>query len=92
MVAQMRGRGRGRGGGGRGRGGRGGRGAPIVARADDVIMNDDIPFDEIRVVLSNPDGRDEMLGIMSKDEALAQAEDKVRSEEKRHMCDCVVRQ
>eukprot|EP00960_Hanusia_phi_P047039 758184-Hanusia_phi.AAC.17 len=78
MVAQMRGRGRGgRGGGGRGGRGRGGRGAPIVARSDDsTIMNDDIPFSEVRVVLSNPDGRDDMLGIMSKEEALAQAEEK----------------
>jgi len=38
-------------------------------------MNDKIPFPEMRVVVANPDGKDDMLGVMSKDEALARAED-----------------
>lgn len=38
-------------------------------------MNEKIPFPEMRVVVANPDGKDDMLGVMSKDEALARAED-----------------
>lgn len=38
-------------------------------------MNDKIPFPEMRVVVANADGKDDMLGVMSKDEALARAED-----------------
>ena len=40
-------------------------------------MNDKIPFPEMRVVVANADGKDDMLGVMSKDEALARAEDLV---------------
>jgi len=38
-------------------------------------MNERIPFPEMRVVVAVPDGKDEQLGIMSKEEALAKAED-----------------
>jgi translation initiation factor IF-3 len=38
-------------------------------------MNEFIPFPEMRVVVANPDGKDTMLGVMSKEEALARAED-----------------
>ena len=38
-------------------------------------MNDKITFPEMRVVVANPDGKDEMLGVMSREEALARAED-----------------
>jgi len=38
-------------------------------------MNDKIPFPEMRVVVANPDGKDDMLGVMNKEEALARAED-----------------
>jgi translation initiation factor IF-3 len=38
-------------------------------------MNEEIQFPEVRVVLANPDGKDDMLGVMSRDEAIARAED-----------------
>ena len=40
-------------------------------------MNGDILAPEVRVIASNPDGRDEMLGILTRSEALAQAEARV---------------
>lgn len=62
--------GRGRGGGGRGRGGRGrGRGRPTMDRGP--MRNEDIEFDELRVLDENK----EMLGVMSTDEALERAEE-----------------
>ena len=39
------------------------------------MRNAQIPFPEMRVVVANADGKDEMLGVMSKEEALARAED-----------------
>jgi translation initiation factor IF-3 len=39
------------------------------------LRNDKIPFPEMRVVVANADGKDEMLGVMSKEEALARADD-----------------
>mmetsp|Transcript_86124 Transcript_86124/g.126003 ORF Transcript_86124/g.126003 Transcript_86124/m.126003 type:complete len:423 (-) Transcript_86124:317-1585(-) len=68
LVSQYRGRG---GGGGRGRG-RGDRRPPVNKGPP---MNERIPFPEMRVVVANPDGKDDMLGVMSKEEALARAED-----------------
>mmetsp|Transcript_55465 Transcript_55465/g.131713 ORF Transcript_55465/g.131713 Transcript_55465/m.131713 type:complete len:301 (-) Transcript_55465:60-962(-) len=38
-------------------------------------MNEEIQFPEVRVVLANPDGKDDMLGIMPRDEAIRRAED-----------------
>jgi len=72
LVSQYRGRG---GGGGRGRG-RGDRRPPVNKGPP---MNERIPFPEMRVVVANPDGKDDMLGVMSKEEALARAEDLVGS-------------
>jgi translation initiation factor IF-3 len=63
IVSQYRGRGRGRG---------------QLRRPPQNTgppMNDKIPFPEMRVVVANPDGKDEMLGVMNKEEALARAED-----------------
>ena len=72
LVSQYRGRGGG-GGGGRGRGrGRGDRRPPVQKGPP---MNEFISFPEMRVVVANPDGKDTMLGVMSKEEALARAED-----------------
>jgi len=73
LVSQYRGRGRGGGGRGRGRGDR----RPPVSQGPP--MNERIPFPEMRVVVANPDGKDDMLGVMSKEEALARAEDLVGS-------------
>jgi len=39
-------------------------------------MNDEIVFPVIRVVVANPDGKDEMLGVMSREEAIAAADDR----------------
>ena len=63
IVSQYRGRGRGRG---------------QLRRPPQNTgppMNDKIPFPEMRVVVANPDGKDDMLGVMNKEEALARAED-----------------
>lgn len=73
LVAQYRGRGSG--GGGRGRG-RGARQMPIAPRGPP--MNSEIPFSEMRVVVANPDGKDEMLGVLTKEQALAEADERVR--------------
>jgi len=39
-------------------------------------MDNDIQFSEMRVVVANPDGKDEMLGVMTKEEALAAADER----------------
>jgi translation initiation factor IF-3 len=39
------------------------------------VMNDEIRFQELRVVTPNPKGKDEALGVMSKSEALAKAKE-----------------
>lgn len=69
LVAQYRGR------GGRGRG-RGMRQMPVAPKGPP--MDNDIQFSEMRVVVANPDGKDEMLGVMTKEEALAAADERVR--------------
>ena len=73
LVSQYRGRGGGGRGGGRGRGR--GRGPPVMEKRAGPPMNEEIQFPEVRVVLANPDGKDDMLGVMSRDEAIARAED-----------------
>ena len=73
IVSQFRG-GRGRGGGG-GRGRGRGRGPPVIEKARGPPMNEEIQFAEVRVVLANPEGKDDMLGIMSRDEAIKRSED-----------------
>jgi hypothetical protein len=40
-------------------------------------MNNEIPFNEMRVVVANPDGKDTMLGVLTKDEALREADERV---------------
>lgn len=49
-----------------------GRAPPV--RENRPPMNDEIEARELRVVTPNPQGKDEPLGIMSRDEALAKAE------------------
>jgi len=39
-------------------------------------MNSDINFPEMRVVVANPDGKDEMLGVLTREEALAAADER----------------
>lgn len=74
IVAQWRG---GSGGGGGAR--RGGRQDP--RKFDNTPkgppMNTAITFPSVRVVASNPDGKDEMLGVLTRDEALAIAAERV---------------
>jgi hypothetical protein len=71
LVAQYRGRG---GGGGRG------RGRFVVAPVQKgPPMNNEIPFSEMRVVVANADGKDTMLGVLSKEEALREADERVSS-------------
>ena len=48
---------------------------PLRTFEDKPTMNDEITFNELRVVTPNPKGKDEALGIMSKEEALAKAKD-----------------
>jgi len=40
------------------------------------MMNSEIPFPEMRVVVANPDGKDEMLGVLSREQALQEADDR----------------
>jgi hypothetical protein len=74
IVAQWRG---GTGGGGGAR--RGGRQDP--RKFDNTPkgppMNAAITFPSVRVVASSPDGKDEMLGVLTRDEALAIAAERV---------------
>ena len=63
---------------GRGRGGGGRMQRPVTPQNKGPPMNDRIPFPEMRVVVANSNGKDDMLGVMSKDEALARAEDLVQ--------------
>ena len=65
MPLMMAGRGRGR--------GRYGQQAPV---RDTTPINGAIPFDEMRVMLDAGGGMDEMLGVMTKDEALAAARER----------------
>ena len=51
---------------------------PVTPQNKGPPMNDRIPFPEMRVVVANSNGKDDMLGVMSKDEALARAEDLVQ--------------
>jgi translation initiation factor IF-3 len=46
-----------------------------VARDTGPPMNDDIAYNELRVVTPNPQGKDEPLGVMSRSEALQKAKD-----------------
>jgi hypothetical protein len=73
IVAQWRG---GTGGGGGAR--RGGRQDPRKFDAPKgPPMNTAITFPSVRVVASSPDGKDEMLGVLTRDEALAIAAERV---------------
>jgi hypothetical protein len=74
IVAQWRG---GSGGGGGAR--RGGRQDPrkFDTTPKGPPMNAAITFPSVRVVASNPDGKDEMLGVLTRDEALAVAAERV---------------
>ena len=57
-------------------GGGGGRGrprAPPVVDPNRPVMNGEITATELRVITPNPKGKDEALGIMSRDEALQRA-------------------
>ena len=77
IIAQWRGGG---GGGGGGMGPR--RGGRQDPRRFDTTpkgppMNAAITFQSVRVVASNPDGKDEMLGVLTRDEALAIAAERV---------------
>ena len=56
-------------------GGRGYRGPPQPVK-DTTPINGAIPYDEMRVMVDAGGGADEMLGIMSKDEALAAARER----------------
>jgi hypothetical protein len=77
IVAQWRGGSGGGGGGAR----RGGRQDP--RKFDNTPkgppMNAAITFASVRVVVSNPDGKDDMLGVLTRDEALAMAAERVCS-------------
>jgi len=59
---------------GRGRGRGRGYAAPVVK--DTTPINGAIPYDEMRVMVDAGGGTDEMLGVMSKDDALAQARER----------------
>ncbi len=74
IVAQWRG---GTGGGGGAR--RGGRQDPrkFDTTPKGPPMNTAITFPSVRVVASSPDGKDEMLGVLTRDEALAIAAERV---------------
>jgi translation initiation factor IF-3 len=69
---------RGGSGGGVRRGGAGGRDSRRDIAPKGPPMNKAITAPSVRVVASGPDGKDEMLGIMSREEALSIAEDRVR--------------
>ena len=61
---------------GRGRGRGRGRGYVPEPQKDTTPINGAIPFDEMRVMIDIGGGADEMLGVMSKDEALAAARER----------------
>ena len=48
---------------------------PLRTIEEKPTMNEEISYDELRVVTPNPKGKDEPLGIMSKQEALQKAQD-----------------
>lgn len=48
---------------------------PLRTIEEKPTMNDEIKYKELRVVTPNPKGKDEPLGIMSKEEALQKAKD-----------------
>jgi len=64
-ATMMAGRGRGR-----------GRGPPQPVFKDTTPINGAIPYDEMRVMVDAGGGKDELLGIMNKDEALAEARER----------------
>eukprot|EP00283_Hemiselmis_rufescens_P010717 CAMPEP_0173436548 /NCGR_PEP_ID=MMETSP1357-20121228/16392_1 /TAXON_ID=77926 /ORGANISM="Hemiselmis rufescens, Strain PCC563" /LENGTH=417 /DNA_ID=CAMNT_0014401639 /DNA_START=36 /DNA_END=1289 /DNA_ORIENTATION=+ len=66
LVAQYRGR------GGRGRG----RRMMPPPQIKGPPMNSEITFPEMRVVVANPDGKDDMLGVLTREEALAAADER----------------
>jgi hypothetical protein len=82
IVAQWRG-----GGGGGGGPRRGGRQDPrkFDTTPKGPPMNAAITFPSVRVVASSPDGKDEMLGVLTRDEALAIAAERVCLPIKPHM-------
>jgi len=59
---------------GRGRGRGRGYAAPVVK--DTTPINGAIPYDEMRVMVDAGGGTDDMLGVMSKDDALVQARER----------------
>lgn len=59
-----------------GRGGGRGRGRNIQPTKDTTPINGAIPYDNLRVMLDLGGGNDEMLGIMSKDDALEAARER----------------